>query len=53
MAVLTEIFRQKDKMFVQLLESLRKGQCSVEQAKIWRKCQREVKYEDGAEPVQL
>jgi ATP-dependent DNA helicase PIF1 len=50
---LTQVFRQKEKTFIELLNNLRKGECTLLQEKLLRRCDRPVQYPDGVEPVSL
>ncbi|RXK40277.1 hypothetical protein M231_02391 [Tremella mesenterica] len=53
MMALTRVFRQKEDVFVRLLESMRKGHVSMEDTKLLRTCNRVVEYTDGVEAVGL
>lgn len=49
----TQVFRQKDQAFVDVLEAMRRGHCSPGHEALLRRCDREVFYEDGVGPVEL
>lgn len=50
---LTQIYRQADRDFISILETIRKGKPTPAQVMMLKQCQRQVKYEDDFEPVGL
>ncbi|GJE87828.1 ATP-dependent DNA helicase PIF1 [Phanerochaete sordida] len=50
---LKKVFRQKDQVFVDMLNAMRFGQLSPEMIKAFRALSREVTYSDGIEPTEL
>lgn len=53
MSSLTRVFRQKENDFVRILEGMRKGNVGGTDQSILARCNRNVRYEDGIEPVGL
>ncbi|WWD16729.1 hypothetical protein CI109_101160 [Kwoniella shandongensis] len=53
MMSLTRVFRQKEDRFVRVLEGMRRGMISDQDALMLKSLEREVKYEGGIEPVGL
>jgi len=50
---LTQVFRQKDQAFVDMLNAIRFGKTSVSTARAFRQLSRRVTYDDGIEPTEL
>ena len=50
---LTRVYRQRDEKFIDILEQMRKGDCSVEHQEILLGCDRPVNYDDLIEAVEL
>ncbi|KAI0666295.1 hypothetical protein C8Q78DRAFT_984565, partial [Trametes maxima] len=51
--ILTQVFRQKDQAFVNMLNAMRFGKLHPEAVTAFRNLSREVHYDDGIEPTEL
>ncbi|MBW0483498.1 hypothetical protein O181_023213 [Austropuccinia psidii MF-1] len=50
---LTQVFRQKDTTFIDMLSEMRMGQLSAKSIERFRQLSREITYEDGIAPTEL
>jgi len=50
---LTQVFRQKDQIFVDMLNAIRFGKTSAKTTQAFRQLSRTVTYDDGIEPTEL